>query len=175
MDGEAQQTAALLRLAQQGDQRAASAIFDRYATRLACFAEQHLSRKLAARLDGEDVVQSVFRTFFRRSAAGEFRLDSSAHLWRLLVRITVCKARAKARHHLADCRDAGAELAGTGEPALLAVLAEEPGPDEAVALMDQIEALLRGLPPLYCRVLELRLEGCGPTEIASALGVTRQT
>src|SRR4051794_20041585 len=81
MDSEAQPTAALLRLAQEGAQRAARAIFDRYAARLACYAERHLSRKLAARLDGEDVVQSVFRTFFRRSAAGQFQIDGSNQLW----------------------------------------------------------------------------------------------
>src|SRR5262245_5479571 len=58
-----------------GDTRAAEQLFDRYARRLTHVAEQHLSRKLAAREGGEDVVQSVFRTFFRRSARGQFRLD----------------------------------------------------------------------------------------------------
>src|SRR5690348_7387242 len=82
---------------QAGDPQAAEEVFARYARRLVRLAEQHLSRRLAARLDGEDVVQSVFRTFFRRAAAGEFRIDSSLHLWRLLVRITVLKARAKGR------------------------------------------------------------------------------
>ena len=58
-----------------GDAQAAEQLFTRYARRLTGLAEQHLSRKLAGRLDGEDVVQSVFRTFFRRSAAGEFRIE----------------------------------------------------------------------------------------------------
>ena len=89
-----------------GDPRAAEELFAAYAQRLTCLAEQQLSRKLAARLDGADVVQSVFRTFFRRSAAGEFRIDSSAQLWRLLVKITVRKARALARYHSAKQRDA---------------------------------------------------------------------
>src|SRR5262245_20437761 len=85
-----------------GDPSAAQAVFNHYSERLVRLAEKHLSRRLAGRVDGEDVVQSVFRTFFRRGGEGEFQLEGSAQLWQLLVRITVLKARAKARHHTAD-------------------------------------------------------------------------
>src|SRR5262249_20882797 len=123
----------------------------------------------------EDVVQSVFRTFFRRSTAGEFQIDSSAQLWGLLVTITLMKARAKARHHLADKRDARAEQAAGAEDWLPQAIAREPGPAEAVILVDQIEALLRGLPALHGQVLERRLQGHHVTDIAAQLGVSRQT
>jgi ECF sigma factor len=106
---------ALVQQLRAGNRDAAEKLFARYAQRLTRLAEQHLSRKLAGRLDGEDVVQSVFRTFFRRSATGEFRIDSSAQLWQLLVKITLLKARAKARYHTADKRDAGAEQPGGAE------------------------------------------------------------
>src|SRR5262249_59022297 len=118
--------------------------FQGYAVRLARLAEQHLSRKVAGRLDGEDIVQSVFRTFFRRCSQGEFQIDTSAQIWRLLVTLTLRKAQAQARRHLAGKRDAAAEVpaaAGLAEAA-----SQEPGPAEAAELMDQIEALLRGLP-----------------------------
>ena len=78
-----------------GDPKAAEAVFARFAQKLTRFAEQHLSAKLAGRLDGSDVVQSVFRTFFHRSTEGEFKIDSTAQLWQLLVKITLLKARAK--------------------------------------------------------------------------------
>jgi DNA-directed RNA polymerase specialized sigma24 family protein len=42
-------------------------------------------------------------------------------------------------------------------------------------LVDQIEAILDGLPPLHGNVLNLRLEGRSPTEISEQLGVSRQT
>jgi RNA polymerase sigma factor (sigma-70 family) len=158
-----------------GDPQAAAELFARYAQRLTALAEQHLSRKLAARLDGADVVQSVFRTFFRRSAAGEFRIDSSDELWRLLVRITLQKARAKGRHHTAGPRDVAAEMPGGGSDFLAEAVAREPGPAEAVALVDQIENLLRGLPPLYGDLLRLRLEGHSVLEAAARLGVSRRT
>jgi len=157
-----------------GDPVAAEAVFARYAERLSHLADRHLSHKLAGRLDGEDVVQSVFRTFFRRSAAGEFRIDSSAQLWRLLVTITLRKAQAKARYHTADIRDAGME-AGSGDDGKPNVATDEPGPDQAVILVEEIEVLLRGLPPLHCQVLEGRLRGETPSEIADRLGITRQS
>jgi RNA polymerase sigma-70 factor (ECF subfamily) len=159
----------------EGDPQAAEELFARYSQRLTVLAEQHLSRRLAARLDGEDVVQSVFRTFFRRSAAGEFRIDSSDELWRLLVQITVRKARALGRHHTAKVRDVGAETRSGIVAWLLHAESYEPGPEEAVALVDQIEELLRGLPPLYRDLLQLRLEGHSVVDTAARLGISRRT
>jgi RNA polymerase sigma factor (sigma-70 family) len=157
-----------------GDAGAAEELFARYAQRLTGLAEQHLSRKLAARLDGADVVQSVFRTFFRRTNAGEFRIDSSDELWHLLVRITLRKARAYGRRHTAGVRDVSAEAPG-GEALLVEAVAHEPGPAEAAALVDQMEELLRGLPVIYCDLLQLRLEGHTASETAARLGVSRRT
>jgi RNA polymerase sigma factor (sigma-70 family) len=158
-----------------GDPQAAAAVFARYAQRLTCLAEQHLSRKLAARFDGADVVQSVFRTFFRRSAAGEFHIDNSDEMWRLLVQITLQKTRARSRNHTARVRDVAAEEPGGGAALLLQAVAHEPGPEEAAALVDQIEALLRGLPAVYGDLLRLRLEGYSVSATAERLGVSRRT
>jgi RNA polymerase sigma-70 factor (ECF subfamily) len=166
--------AVLLQQWQAGDARAAEALFERYARQLVPLAERHLSHKLAGRVDGEDVIQSVFRTFFRRSARGEFRIDGSAQIWRLLVKITVLKARAQGRRHRAARRDVAAEVAG-GAAAGPEAVAHDPGPEEAVILVDQIESLLEGLPALHCHVLDLRLQGVAVTEVAARLGVARQT
>lgn len=159
----------------QGDPDAARELFGYYAQRLSRLAEQYISRRLAGRVDGDDVVQSVFRTFFRRTAQGEFQIDSSAQLWQLLVRITVRKARSQGRYHTAAVRDVRAEQPGGGEDWLTAAAGREPGPEEAAILMDQIEAVLEGLPTLYCQVLERRLQGHSVAEIASQLKVARRT
>src|SRR5262249_16127261 len=129
---------------------------------------------VTARIDGEDVVQSVFRTFFRRCGQGEFQIDSSERLWRLLVKITVRKAQAKARHHTAGLLDVRTESVVAGDHPFEA-LAREPGPDEAAALVDQVAVLLHGLPPLYGNILEMRLQGRSVAEIADSLGLARQT
>ena len=174
MDASSSIAELVLRL-RGGDDQAAQELFARYAQRLTCLAEQQLSRKLAARLDGADVVQSVFRTFFRRSARGEFRIDTSAELWRLLVQITVQKARAAGRQHTAGLRDVGGEAPGGGAALLAEAVTREPGPAEAAALVDQIEELLRGLPALYRDLLQLRLEGHSVSDTATRLGVSRRT
>jgi RNA polymerase sigma-70 factor (ECF subfamily) len=174
-EADADPVADLIRRLHEGDPKGADELFAHYARRLTRVAEQHLSRKLAGRLDGEDVVQSVFRTFFRRSAEGEFRIDGSAQLWRLLVKITLMKARAKARYHTAEKRNVADEASLDDLEWLAEAAAREPGPLEAALLVDQIETLLDGLPPLYCHILDLRLQGHGPSEIASTLGISRQT
>jgi RNA polymerase sigma-70 factor (ECF subfamily) len=153
---------------------AAARLFTRYAEQLTRLADQHLDRRLASRVDGEDIVQSVFRTFFRRSAGGELAIDGSSNLWRLLVRITVLKARAVARRHTAGVRDVAAE-AGGATAGFFEAIARGPGPEDAAAFVDEIEALLRGLPALYARLVELRLQGHSSAEIASILGVSSRT
>src|SRR5262249_26247702 len=128
----------------------------------------------AARGDAEDVVQSVFCTFFRRSARGDFRIDTSDHLWRLLVTITLRKVRTHARRHTAGVRDVAAEVRDA-EPSLAAALSREPAPEEAAVLVDEMAALLRDLPGRYGEILQLRLEGYSVAEIATRLALCRQT
>ena len=60
-----------------GDEEAARLLFERYSRQLTAVAARHLSKKVGVRVDDQDVVQSVFRTFFRRSAEGQFRIDES--------------------------------------------------------------------------------------------------
>lgn len=156
------------------DPQAARLLFERYARRLSHLAERHLSRNLAGKVGGDDVVQSVFNTFFQRCARGEFQIDNSGQLWRLLVKITVRKTRGEYRRYAAARRDAAIEAA-EGEVWLAETVAREPGPEEAAVLVDEIEALLHGLPALYCHVLESRLQGHAVAEIAQQKQVSRQT
>lgn len=164
----------LIHRLRDGDNEAAEQLFVRYTLQLNRLAEKHLSRRLAGRVEIEDVVQSVFRTFHRRCLRGEFRVDGSAQLWRLLVQVTVRKVAAKARGLKGEPPPVSA-LADDGGALLAEAVTREPSPEEAVALVDQMEALLRGLPEMHGRVLELRLEGHAVAEIAPRLGVSRQT
>jgi RNA polymerase sigma-70 factor (ECF subfamily) len=172
---ELEPVAELVKRVQDGDPEAAAQLFARYARQLTSLAEQHLSRRLAGRVDADDVVQSVFRTFFRRNAQGEFTVDGSAPLWQLLVRITVLKARAVARHHAAGIRDVSAEAPTGNSAGFFESIARAPGPEEAAAFVDQVESLVRGLPDLYGDLVRMRLEGHSVSEIASHLGVSCRT
>lgn len=149
-----------------------SQLFEQYSSKLARVAEWHLDQRLSGRVDGEDIVQSVFRTFFRRNLLGEFQIESSLEIWRLLVHITVLKARAKGRYHTNIVRDARLEVSLDDTADLLQ---QEPGPDEAVALVDLVSQLLKGLPDWYCDALQKRLEGNSVSDIATQINRARQS
>jgi RNA polymerase sigma-70 factor (ECF subfamily) len=97
--------ASLLRLYQTGEQAAATELYRRYADRLLRLAAGQTGPDVAARADAEDIVQSVFRTFFRRAAFGEYELPAGDELWKLLLVIGLNKVRAVAGHHKAAKRD----------------------------------------------------------------------
>lgn len=158
-----------------GDEGAARVMFERYSRRLIALAEKQLSQRLSSRVDGEDVVQSAFRSFFARSARGEFQIDGSVGLWNLLVTITLNKARSQARLHTADLRDVRAEESVRDSAWIVQVLHQEPGPAEAVALVDLVEQLLSGLPEEYAGILSRRLDGQSRAKIARELDISRRS
>src|SRR4051794_29396276 len=108
-------SAELLARYRNGDGTAAEELFARYAERLTRLARSRLSRRLAARVDAEDVLQSAYRSFFRLATAGEVVSHQSGDLWRLLVRITLRKVCRTARRHGAVCRSVDREQADLDE------------------------------------------------------------
>src|SRR5205823_1328857 len=137
--------AELVRHCQARDPAAERELFALYAQRLTRLAETLLDRRLAGRADGEDVALSVFRTFFRHNQAGEYQIDTSSRFWSLVAAITRNKVCDRWREHTREKRDVRAE-----EPkdvAFFEKLAGEPDPADAVAFLDLIEAVKRGLPP----------------------------
>src|SRR5262245_19266678 len=100
---------ALIELWRKGDENAARQIVDRYIDRLLLLARRHLSQRLASRVDPEDIVQSVFRTFFLRAREGQFTFADQDDLCKLLVRITLHKTLRQVAFHKAAKRDPGLE------------------------------------------------------------------
>lgn len=157
----------------RGDEDACRQLFDCYVERLVALARRRISQRLASRVDPEDIVQSVFRTFFGRLKAGRFRLEEQDDLCKLLMRITVHKALRQIHFHQAAKRNPRAEL-GQGTEAnerLLAVIDRDPSPDEAVAFVDHLENFLGGLKAQEREILEMRLQGYSNEEIAQKLGI----
>jgi len=154
-----------------GDEAAAEEMVRRYAERLCALARSRLSARLARHVDPEDVVQSAYRSFFAAARAGRYDLRRSGDLWRLLAAITLHKLRRQAERHAAGKR-AAAERPALPDDELLA---REPTPEAAAALVDTVEQLLRGLGPTQRRMVELRLQGCGLDEIAAELGRSERT
>jgi len=156
---------------QAGDQQAAQELFHRYFQRLVALAKSRFFARLAGRIDPEDVVQSAYRSFFLGAREGKYALERGGDLWRLLVAITLHKVQDQIKHHTAELRNVDAEHQFGSEDSLFGIsaaqiAAQEPSPIAAVGLIDELEALLRGVPPIYRRVLELRLQGHTMQEIA---------
>src|SRR5262245_55923683 len=77
----------LLRRFQAGSDQAAADLYRRYARRIQRLAESSCRGELGRRLDAEDVVQSVFSSFFRRARVGDYEAPADQELWgRVLVR-----------------------------------------------------------------------------------------
>jgi RNA polymerase sigma factor (sigma-70 family) len=166
----------LLERYRQGDDSAAEALFSRYFQRLTMLARSRLSARLARRTDPEDVVLSVYRSFFISARAGRFTMSRSGDLWRLLAAITKRKLLRQARYHGADRRSVDIESPlDPGEVGCYFVRAPEPNPEDAVALADELERVLLQLDPFGRRVLELRMQGALISEIAEDTGRSERT
>lgn len=164
--------ASLLGRLERGESQAMQDLFDRYSQRLEQIATKNIQAALKRRFDGEDVVQSVFRTFFRRQKEEKLRIEHSEQLWRLLVRITLCKTRSRARQHTARRRDARADKAIGAD---LELLAQAPSPEDAIALQEEVDVALEGLPERAGEILSKRFEGETKSDIARQLNLSRQT
>jgi RNA polymerase sigma-70 factor (ECF subfamily) len=155
-----------------GDDAAAAEVFDRFAGRLIDLARAHLSDELRAKIEPEDVLQSVFRSFFARHRAGRFALSGWDDVWGLLTVITLRKCRNQAAYFCAGRRDVGRESARTDNgswPAATA-LSRDPTPSEAAVFADLLAELTRRLDDRDKQVLELHLHGHAAPEIAARIG-----
>jgi RNA polymerase sigma-70 factor (ECF subfamily) len=161
-------------LCRAGDPEAARQLFEQYVDRLVALARRRLSQNLAGRVDPEDIVQSVFRTFFGRLKQGRFHLEEKDDLCKLLVRITVHKTLRQVAFQKAAKRNPQQE-SGHDDPhreGIYALLSREPGPEEEVAFLDQLEHFLAELRPDSRKILEMRLQGYTSEEIAKELKIS---
>jgi RNA polymerase sigma-70 factor (ECF subfamily) len=170
-------TDVMLRL-RAGDPAAVAALFGRFTDQLVRLARERIGARLQGKVDAEDVLQSVYRTFFRRHAEGQFHLDGWDGLWSLLTLLTLRKCRRWRQYFYAASRDVRAEVAlgahGSDEPTAQC-FDREPAPDEAAALADLVESLLRCLNSRDRQIVSLRLQQWTPGETAEQLRLPERT
>jgi RNA polymerase sigma-70 factor (ECF subfamily) len=149
-------------------------VFDQFAHRLIAVARFHLDARLQHKIDPEDVVQSVYKSFFLRYGDRTLKADEAGGLWRLLTTITLRKCADRVRYHRAECRDIAREAhtpanAEAMEP-WREVIGREPTPEQAVLLTETVERLLREIAADERPIVELSLQGYTTQEISQQLG-----
>ena len=131
----------------QGDGEAAALIFDQYANRLIGLARRRLDGLLRQKVDPEDVVQSVFRSFFQRQADGRMQVGNWDSLWGMLVVITLRKCGRAVEYFRAARRNVQREATPRPDREDLGpgweAMADDPTPSEAAMLAETVENLMR--------------------------------
>jgi RNA polymerase sigma-70 factor, ECF subfamily len=162
----------LLRRLKNGSNEAATQIYLRYARRLLALVRRRCSADLSARFDPDDVVQSVFRSFFHAAQRGLYDVPAGQELWKILLVIALNKLRNAAAFHRAARRDVRQTRAGISAGAL----ARAARNDVAERFLElAIEEALKRLPATHRRMVELRLGGHAVAEIARETGRSRRT
>lgn len=166
--------ASLLRRIQSGHQSAATELYLRYAERLGSFATAKTGSDLVSRVDPESIVQSVFRSFFRRAQDGQYHVAPGEELWKLLLVIALNKIRTAATFHHAQRRDSRKTVSMSE---LGTALSDEKWNDQNSfdILRLTIDEILSALTETQKTMVTLRIEGHEVDAIAKQTGRSKRS
>jgi RNA polymerase sigma-70 factor, ECF subfamily len=160
----------------EGDPEAESEFWETYAPVIRRLADHHLATGLKRRVDADDVLQSVCRTFFRRARYGRFELGSSDELLRLLCAVTLTKVKQHVRFHLRKRRSVNREVSATStQSAPNQPVPTTPSSEEEVDFVDMFQKLLNELDEEQQQIVMYRLEGLDNEAIAQKMQCTSRT
>jgi DNA-directed RNA polymerase specialized sigma24 family protein len=163
-----------------GEAVAAQKLWEAYFRRLVALARQRLGNTLRRAADEEDVALSALNSFFQGIAHGRFpQLNDRDDLWRLLVHITARKAidqinrerRKRRRPNSVVQVWADADLdSSEGQGGLAQIVGNEPTPEFAALVTEEMERLLQSLgSPELRSVAVWKMDGYSNAEIALKL------
>lgn len=165
-----------------GDRQVISEFYNRHGTTLRAIADKQIAPEMKRRVAASDVVQSAFRSFFRRAEEGRFQFEDSEKLWSLMCAITLTKVREQIRFHRREKRDVYREttpgVASTSETdadGFDLLSADGLAPEVAVEFTDQFDRLMESLNEEERQVLTLRMDDLTNEEIADAIGTSERT
>ncbi len=154
-----------------GHSPAARKLYDRYARRLYGFVRRRLGTDIQRRVGPGDVVQSTFRTFFRRAGEGSYDVPDYGELWQLLRTIASNKLINQGLHHRAAKRDVGKTKYYDPES-----LYGVPGTrQEDIDVRLLVAELLEDLTTRECEIIHLRIAGHEVAEIAARTHSSKRT
>ncbi|HXG10442.1 MAG TPA: sigma-70 family RNA polymerase sigma factor [Gemmataceae bacterium] len=164
----------LLRHLRGGSEEAATQIYLRYAHRLRALARARCSSELARRVEVDDIVQSVFSSFFRGINQGYYDVPVGEELWKLLLVIALNKIRTQGNYHRAAKRDVRLTSGGQDLDELDRHGHEPDGTPMAILQM-VIDETVERLPEQQRQMVVLRIEGYEVAEIAARVGRSKRT
>jgi RNA polymerase sigma-70 factor (ECF subfamily) len=161
-------------------EEAARQIWLRFAARLRGLVRSRLDPRVLRRAGEEDVLQSLFASFFAAPAGSGGPPQSRADLWRLLVHFAMCKVVNTAEYYCAQRRDVRRErlLSDTPDEGFTPTEPEDPrwiGPEEEAAAHEEFDRLRNLVPDDLRPVFDLRLEGYTNAEIARQINRVERT
>ncbi|WP_153559281.1 ECF-type sigma factor [Roseimaritima sediminicola] len=164
-----------------GDSAAANHLWQGYFDRLVRAIRGRLQGQNLAVSDGEDIILSVFDSFYDAAAKGRFPdLTDRDDLWRLLLRMASRKVIDKRRRERRQ-RRGGAAVVGSldraaEEEGWAEVIGNEPSPEMVLMMQESVEQLFSHLGVGQLReIAGAKLEGYSNAEIARRLGCSERT
>jgi len=169
--GDSDQTL-VRRIRKDGDDDAALRLYLKYSERLLRSTERNMSDALSSRLDPEDVVQSVFRTFFRRTSEGQYQVPEGEELWKLLLVMSLNKVRSVGKFHRAAKRNICSSSSLAADDAIGLQSRDE---FSRAILELSINEIISELPESARRIIALRIEGFEVAQISEMTSRAKRT
>jgi RNA polymerase sigma-70 factor (ECF subfamily) len=161
----------LIRRVRAGDDEAAAELVRRYEPTIRRVARVRLAdTRLRRVLDSMDICQSVFGSFFVRTALGQYDLDTPEQLLGLLIRMSQNKVLAHVRDSGAARRDYRRVREVSAEGRLLA--SADPSPSQQVSAQELLREFRRRLSEEERQLAEQRADGRDWAAIAAERGAS---
>jgi RNA polymerase sigma factor, sigma-70 family len=158
----------LLAQMRAGDVRAAEQVLLAYEPELRLIVRRRLSRRLRAKFDSLDVVQSVWAHVLGAFRSSGPSIDSAAHLRNYLVRVTRNCLIDRLRQYRTALEREQPPLETGGTSALVS---GQPRPSEVARASELWDQLLTICPPEHHELLRLKREGLPLAAIAASTGL----
>ena len=165
-----------------GDSAAANQIWYHYFDRLVRAVRGRLQGQNRAVSDEEDVVLSVFDSFYEAAQKGRFPdLADRDDLWHLLLRMSARKVVDKRRRDSRQRRGGGVQIRSITPPVddddrAIEIIGDEPSPAMVLMMQDTIEQFFSHLGVGKLRDLAgAKLEGYSNAEMAERFGCSERT
>ena len=168
-------------LVKAGDSVAANRIWKHYFDRLVRSVRGRLYGQNRAVSDEEDIVLSVFDSFYNAAENGRFPdLSDRDDLWRLLMRMAARKVVDKRRHDQRQRRGGDVNLHSLDQSGddrhVFEAIGDEPSPEMVLMMEESVEQFFSHLGVGHLRDLAgAKLEGYSNADLAQQFGCSERT